>query len=632
MKAQFSVQHGVFVALFFLHVVISKAQTGIEVGNTVEFGGVTVSLSEQGRQKLQLEVAQLYKDRSALNTQLELLRQLDPFIQSALQKTSLPIDFRFLALPLEPKNGYWNMAPVVQKQLGLANNALVDEQYHPILATEAAVSYLAGLDKRNANALRTAVQYSQLSQAEDGSQVERLTGGGPYAILDPDSPAMIWKLLARRLVFNHEEPTFRPNRTFLLWTHDQSGGRTLTDIAFDYNLPTDRLQPFDTWLRGRVIPAEGSYPVLIRMLPEEYAAARGRLENGKQNPPGPDLGFPLLRKLPPVNSKLNTPITLYEINNLPGIQAQPGDNIITLAFYGGISVKQFMRYNDMTDRNVVRPGEVYYLAAKHKRAKVPFHVLARGQSMRDVSNIYGVQLKHLLRYNDLDVNQRVAEGRVIWLQRPRPSNQPIEYRELPPVVIPPVPLSLGDSTQITPVDTIDSTQVSKENLSSSDTLIVDSTAVIEKPVAATTNTTSVTTATVSQVKRHVVRLGQTYYAISRLYGLTVNQLYRWNRLSGRIPLRVGQELVVSNPGVSSLAPPTRPAPPSQRFKMKFEIDRMPIDRSASRGGTVARYHIVRPGQTVYRVALINKVSIEQVMRLNNLRDYTIEVGQRLRVK
>ena len=44
------------------------------------------------------------------------------------------------------------------------------------------------------------------------------------------------------------------------------------------------------------------------------------------------------------------------------------------------------------------------------------------------------------------------------------------------------------------------------------------------------------------------------------------------------------------------------------------------------------YHVVQPGQTVYRIALINKTTVANVMKWNNLNDYTIEVGQKLIVR
>lgn len=560
LKAIFSVYNGIIVALFFLPL-SNKAQSRIEVGNTAEFGGTIVSLNEKGQQRLQREVDALYGDRGGVNKQLEQLRQLDPLIQAIMKKAGLAVDFRFLLLPFDTGQGYWNIPDALLEPLGLRRTSVVDERQHPLLATEAAVAYLARLQQRKANSLQTIIDYFQVG---DSLQTEHILGRGAYALLDPNSPELVWKLLARCLVFNREEPVFRPNRTFLLWTHEQSNGKTLTDISFEYNLVTDRLQPYDKWLSGSVVPADGYFPVLIRMLPEEYAAARGRLENTKQSPPGPELGFPVLRRMPPVNSVLNTPIIFYEINSLPGIQAQPGDNVITLAFYGGISVRKFLAYNDMTERDVVRPGEVYYLAPKLRRAKVPFHVVDRGQTMAEISTIYGVQLKHLVRYNNIELNQLVAEGRVIWLQRSRPRNQPIEYRQIERPQRPSVIIS--DSTLITPVLPIDSTQQIAQIPDEPDTLQTDNTSTTALVTTVNTSTT-----------------------------------------------------------------PVPPRPPEQKMKTILLIERVPISSSARKPST-ARYHIVQPGQTVYRVALLNKVPIEQVMRLNNLSNYTIEVGQRLRVR
>lgn len=603
----------------------------------VDFGGTTVLLNEQDQRQLQQEIDRLYANRDHLNTQLEQLRQLDPFIQPAMKKVGLPVDFRFLVLPLDTLGGYWNMPTTLAQQIGLGKTPIVDEAYHPLLATEAAVAYLARLQARTANSLRTVVQYIQ---AEDALKTKELMGEKIYDILDIKNP-ILWKLLARQFVFNREEPVFRLNRTFVLWAHEQSNGRTLADIAFQYNLPTDRLQPFDGWLRGPVIPEEGAYPVYIRMLPEEYAAASGRLENAKQNPPGPDSGFPVLRRMPPINSQLNTPITLYEINNLPGIQAQPGDNVITLAFYGKINVRKFMNYNDLTDRDVVRPGEIYYLGPKAKRAKVPFHVIEVGQTMREVAQMFGVQLKHLLRYNDLVLNQPVSAGRVIWLQRPRPKNQPVEYRQMPPRLLMPTPEP--DSTLNTPIIKADSTGLSPINTGVADSLQADSLS-RELLTEADSNTIEKgpSVADLSpKIRLHTVQLGQTYYAISRLYGTTLSQLYIWNNLSERIPLRIGQQLIVgistktSETAIEVVKPTTQPAArkPVQKMKMIFKIERIPIKPAAPKplAGRY-RYHTVKAGQTVYRVALLNKTTVGQVMRLNNLRNYTIEVGQRLRVR
>ncbi len=594
------------------------------VGNAVEFGGVTALLDDRGRQRLQQEVERIYANRPLLTAQLEQYRQLAPFLDATLRKVSLPADFRYLALPLSSSASFWNIPATQQNQLGLQTENGVLEALHPLLATEAAVVFLARLQERTANPLRVAIQYLQLTTPNGP---ERLTGTGDLLLLDANSPPVVWKLLARRLVLNYEEPMFRPNRAFVLWTHTESNGRSLSDIAFSYKLPTDRIQPYDGWLRTRRVPAAGFYPVLIRMTLDEYASAiRSRNPTlGSTDLTNPDLGFPVLRRMAPIISVLNMPVILYEINSLPGVQAQSGDNAITLSYYGKISVRNFLQYNDMTTSDVVRPGEVYYLAPKARRAKVPYHVVGRGQTLREVANQYGVRMNYLLRYNELESNQRLVEGRVLWLQGRRPKKQPVEYRQLPP---PPRPSELlPDSTELAPTPPPDSTArlpVRADSVAA-DTVLVN-------PVS-TTATVIATTAVTPKVETHTVRVGETYFGIAKRYGIPIEELYRLNKVSGRMPLPIGKQLRLNTPTRAQLVTkpkpaPARPRPKPQGMRMKIKIEPIPATEAAQQTGPV-RYYVVQPRQTVYRVALINKVTVEQIVRWNNLKSYTIEVGQRL---
>lgn len=47
--------------------------------------------------------------------------------------------------------------------------------------------------------------------------------------------------------------------------------------------------------------------------------------------------------------------------------------------------------------------------------------------------------------------------------------------------------------------------------------------------------------------------------------------------------------------------------------------------------TSAKYHLVQQGQTLYRIAVENNVSVEQIRKWNGLTDNLILVGQQLRV-
>jgi len=76
-------------------------------------------------------------------------------------------------------------------------------------------------------------------------------------------------------------------------------------------------------------------------------------------------------------------------------------------------------------------GQVYYIQQKLGKASVPFHVVREGETLWDISQMYGVRLSNLLDFNRFDSVQRLQRGRVIWLQATRPKNKPIEYIEMP---------------------------------------------------------------------------------------------------------------------------------------------------------------------------------------------------------
>jgi LysM repeat protein len=67
---------------------------------------------------------------------------------------------------------------------------------------------------------------------------------------------------------------------------------------------------------------------------------------------------------------------------------------------------------------------------------------------------------------------------------------------------------------------------------------------IAKPAAATPSKKS---AKAAPAKVHVVKAGETLYQISRKYGLTVDQLKKYNNMGNNVTIKPGQELKVGAP-------------------------------------------------------------------------------------
>lgn len=642
----------------FVHLLLSAAcvilsasftvgQSLPEVPFDIEFAGVSVHLTQPSRLQVQQEVRSMYANRGQIQAEMSTLQQLTTLIKPLFKEADIPDDFRYAALPFTDIDslGFWGITSAQAKDLKLRIDNTVDERYHPVLSTEAVLANLARLQKTQGNYVLSLIQY--LKGERRPAAPSRIDP--TYLLVSPQSPPLLWKILARKLVFDYEQPTYHPTNTYVLFEYQDGEGKTLRTIAERLRVPVERIDPLNRWLKTAAIPTDKEYSVLIQVTPDEFSAVRAVAESGRGRQV--DVGFPILVKQDEQGEGLRSLAIFYTINDRRGVQAQNCDNFITLAFYGNVTVNAFLKYNDLGVKDVARPGEIYYLERKAKRAKVPYHVVQKNQTLREVSNMYGVRLSSLLKFNHLTPTQRIQIGRVLWLQNKRPADRPAEYRQLPvdeqyinhpddPVVVEkpaPTPRSVDTVQNITrqnesvaqsnvkpsvanpPVTSDTAAQILDEDL----TAIDDSLAKVEVPLEEMPGT----------IKLHVVTAGQTYFTVARLYGVKVSQLCAWNNLSLRTPLKAGQELIVD---VSEKERPKAVKPVAKKQPKRDNLVNLYVV-SPERAIPVRplkpdTYHIVQPGQTLYRVSVINKVSVDDLKRWNNLVSNIIEVGQKLLIR
>ena len=126
---------------------------------------------------------------------------------------------------------------------------------------------------------------------------------------------------------------------------------------------------------------------------------------------------------------------------------------------------------------------------------------------------------------------------------------------------------------------------------------------------------------------HTVESGQTLFAISRLYGVTIAEIQSWNNLEGT-QLIEGQELTIFQVPKSEASEIT---PASSGTTESEETPRESIirDREGARGTT---YYTVKSGDTLTRIARLHDMTIDQLRELNNLQSDMLSIGQQLTVR
>jgi murein DD-endopeptidase MepM/ murein hydrolase activator NlpD len=137
---------------------------------------------------------------------------------------------------------------------------------------------------------------------------------------------------------------------------------------------------------------------------------------------------------------------------------------------------------------------------------------------------------------------------------------------------------------------------------------------------------------------HVVRRGDTVYAISRRYGVPVRSIIDHNGLRSPYPLKVGQRLSLPVPRRHLVARKETVYGISRRYgvpvRSVIDANRLVPPYSLRIGQTllipVLRAHVVTKGETVYSISRRYGVELSALVRLNRVAPpYTIKPAQRL---
>ncbi|MEM7038509.1 MAG: LysM peptidoglycan-binding domain-containing protein, partial [Bacteroidota bacterium] len=130
-------------------------------------------------------------------------------------------------------------------------------------------------------------------------------------------------------------------------------------------------------------------------------------------------------------------------------------------------------------------------------------------------------------------------------------------------------------------------------------------------------------------KKHKVAQGETLYAISRKYAVSVSDIQKWNSLESTA-LSIGQTLWVSNPVGTSSPRPVNKAPKNVDNSQKgdHKAEKIKTSKDGGKGGM----HVVSPGETLFGIAKKYGMNATDLSKMNGLDNSTIKVGQKLRIK
>ena len=638
--------------LLFSFVLVAQAQQRVVVPEVVDFANMRLELSSDARKKIQTDVDALTRYEKYYNAKAERINAYFPLIEEVLREEGVPDDIKYLviqesalvgdAVSSSQAVGYWQFKEGTAQEVGLLVTGAVDERMNIITATRGAARYFKSNNAYFDNWLYALMAYYEgpggaLKKADKsnyGARKMRLRGNTHWYVL---------KYLAHKLAF--EPAVGQPMDTPVqLVAYTEGAGKTLADVAREFDLEEAYLAPYNLWLRQRRIPATKPFPVIVprynaipaddllaqRGSPDQQDANRDRGDQGKTRPEaarstaqGVELSnptyfdeqrdtekFPVIREGDTFRGEKR-----LLINGIPGIIAQAGEDVSALAERAGVSSSQLVRFNDLTSKRArVEEGMGYYLRPKKNRAPAHYHTVAPGENLWSISQRLGVKLKKLTRNNRMKREDALPPGLVLWLRFIRPQHVPVTYRPSPDAT------SQPSLAQRNPSSTELPRRASKP-ADPDDSLVVGASASELPALLANEGGNLPRTAATEPVygnpseddgwrgseetnrRTHTVVPRETLYGIARRYQLSATQLAKYNALEVSEPLRVGQTLYLT-----------------------------PAEEQAKRTAQQALVmHEVQAGETMFQIARQHGVTIQNLMEWNNKSGFDLAAGEQLKV-
>lgn len=225
------------------------------------------------------------------------------------------------------------------------------------------------------------------------------------------------------------------------------------------------------------------------------------------------------------------PEGLFQINGRHVIFLPSGTQLISIAEKYHIRLSRLVRFNEL-DSDVLDKNMLIYLQKKKKTGADETHTVSKGETWHQIAQEEGIRLKWLRKRNRIGMNEVLQPGEVLYLHGYAPEEKQ----------------SFADNSQTSArkkknkwqQKLSDLLSQQKKDTASSVAAVVDSSSnkTADKTTRQPDQPLTQTAAT------YKVRRGDTLYNISKRYGVTVEEIQRWNHLDGTT-IKTGETLIIS---------------------------------------------------------------------------------------
>ncbi|MFZ4798693.1 MAG: LysM peptidoglycan-binding domain-containing protein [Bacteroidia bacterium] len=229
------------------------------------------------------------------------------------------------------------------------------------------------------------------------------------------------------------------------------------------------------------------------------------------------------------------------INGVPAITAKANESYAQIALNYEIKVYNLYKYNDLQKDDECKTGDTIFIKNKRNKAEIETYVFAEGDNIHAISQRFGTKIEKILSRNNLVLNQQPAVGQIIYLNSKRPDAIVIADNTIQ-----------KDSVEIIKTE-ISPNVVKIDTIILNETVYEDPKKNMETMYPINENTLSYFDTLEEKKSElsffHTVQAGETLYGIAKKYNVKVDALQFLNAMNNN-NIEIGQKLIV-NPNLPS---------------------------------------------------------------------------------
>ena len=400
----------------FLFPYLTYCQDIPKVPEVIDFDKIRLKIDNDTRKEIQNEVDALHVNDKFFQILVDRVNIYFPIIEDILKEENIPEDFKFLALQesalipdaVSSSNavGFWQFKSSTAKLYNLLINENVDERRNIVSSTRAAARYLKNSNFEFDNWIFSLLSYMTGLSGAKLILDDKLYGSKRLEI-NNETHWYIKRFLAHKIAFQDDINKQNYNYNFSIYDNNEAKGIETISKTLSVNL--DNLKSYNKWLLSSNLPNDKVYPILI---PLKIGNLFSKLKNSVlykvQSFIGLNNNSLIDQKIISVAEK-----KMIFLNGLPAIIIDSLDNMSGILKLYNISKKSFLSYNDIRSNENLKFGIPYYFNKKRNRGKVQIYNRRKKESLWEISQIFGVKLNQLKKFNKNNSSDRIILRRRI---------------------------------------------------------------------------------------------------------------------------------------------------------------------------------------------------------------------------